>query len=72
MSALPSSPPVPATNDISHRAYQLARLVDRWSPGTYQVTIVKGDILSVDWDVSVVRVEQIQRVSLKNKRYAAE
>lgn len=75
MAALPSTqiakPPAPAV-DVSYRAHNLARIVDRLSPGTYHVTIIKNEIHGVDWNVEIVRSELIQKVSLSNKNYVSE
>lgn len=68
--------PAPANainvNDVSHRAHNLARIVDRLSPGTYHVTIIKDAIKGADWNIEIVRSELIQRVSLSNKNYISE
>jgi len=54
----------PRTVDVSHRAMTLARIVDRLSPGSYNIEVVKDHIESVDWKVTVTREEMVQRVSL--------
>jgi len=56
--------PKPRTVDVSHRAMTLARIVDRLSPGSYNIEVVKDHIDSVDWKVTVTREEMVQRVSL--------
>ena len=75
MAAVPSTqnakPSAPAI-DVSHRAHNLARIVDRLSAGTYHVTIIKDDIKGADWNIEIVRSELIQRVSLSNKNYVSE
>lgn len=70
--ALPTQTRKPPGVDISHRGHNLARIVDRLSPGTYHITIVKNDVHGVDWNVEIVRSELIQRVALSNKSYLAE
>lgn len=64
--------PLSPVTDVSHRAHNLARIVDRLSPGTYHLKIVKDDIHSANWDIEIVRSELIKRVSLSNKKYVAE
>ncbi len=64
--------PVVVLNDISHRAHNLARIIDRLSSGTYEITIVKDGIHAAEWKIEIVRIELIQRVSLSNKSYVAE
>lgn len=59
-------------NDISHRAHTLARIIDRLSEGTYEITIVKDSIHAAEWRIEIVRIELIHRVSLSNKMYIAE
>jgi hypothetical protein len=75
MSVALSTSTAPKNNssvDISHRAHNLAQIVDRLRPGTYHVTIIKDEIKSVDWNIEILRSELIQRVSLSNKNYVSE
>lgn len=57
--------------DISHRALQMARMVDRLSPGTYRILVVKDEMDAKDWRIEVCREEVLKRISLP-KRYVAE
>ena len=74
MASVPAAQPVNKSviNDISRRAHNLARIVDRLSAGTYHLTIVKNAIHSADWNIEIQRSELIQKVSLSNKNYLSE
>lgn len=54
----------PAVTDLSDRAIQLARLVDRLYPGTYIIMILKPDIDAASWKVEIDRKEFIQKAAL--------
>lgn len=51
-------------NDISERAVQLARMIDRLPPGTYSVEVLKPELKAASWKIVIVRVEFIQKAAL--------
>lgn len=61
----------PVIMDVSYRAMTIARILDRLSPGSYSIEIVKDHIDAIDWKVTVTRQELVQRVSL-TKGYVPE
>jgi hypothetical protein len=58
---LPSPKPV---TDLSPRVVQLARMLDRLPPGTYEISLSKQDLRAQDWNVEIVRTEKIVTVNL--------
>jgi hypothetical protein len=56
-------------SDLSSHVVQLARMIDRLTPGTYEITLQKQDLRQQDWSVEIVRTEQIIGTQLK---YVAE
>lgn len=61
MSMIPAVADKPVT-DLSQRAIQLARAIDRLSPGRYMVSILLPDVEAVSWKVEIERVEPIQKM----------
>lgn len=51
-------------NDLSERAIQLARMIDRLPPGTYTVELLKPDLKAASWKIVIERVEFIQKAAL--------
>jgi hypothetical protein len=51
-------------NDLSPRVVQLARMIDRLPPGTYEISLQKQELRTQDWSVEIVRTERISTVSL--------
>lgn len=62
--------PVIPVLDISPRAQDLARVIDRLPSGTFELTITKNDLRAVAWNVKIERVETIQTMVLS--KYAPE
>ena len=52
------------TQDVSPRVQELMRKIDRLPAGTYELTLAKGDVRSMDWHVEIVRLEKIETFSL--------
>lgn len=57
------NPDKPIT-DLSPRVVELARVIDRLPPGTFEITIQKHDIKAQDWQVEIVRTEFIQALNV--------
>ena len=66
---MPPAPKPPVT-DLSQRAVQVAREIDRMPPGTYELTIQKPDVPAAEWSVEIVRVEPLRTMRLSS--YLAE
>lgn len=56
--------PAQPVTDLSPRVVELARMIDRLPPGTFEITIQKADVRAQDWKVEIVRTEIIRNVTL--------
>lgn len=54
---------IPQT-DLSQRVIQLARAIDRLSPGEYVVRLVKPDMEAASWRVEIDRLDHIQNMAI--------
>ena len=68
----PQQDPGKPITDLSPRVVQLARAIDRLPAGAYEIEIVKPDVRAQDWDVKIVRTEQIQHLTLPKNTYHPE
>lgn len=61
-----NSTPQPAepAKDLSPRVVQLARMIERLPPGTYEISLQKQELRTQDWNVEIVRTERISSVNL--------
>lgn len=55
---------IPELQDVSMRVQELMRKIDRLPPGTYELTITKGEIRAMPWDVNISRLERIETLRL--------
>lgn len=55
--------PKPVHN-LSPRVVQLAHIIDRLPPGTYEISLSKQDLSAQAWSVEIVRTEKISTVNL--------
>lgn len=68
----PQQDPGKPITDLSARVVQLARAIDRLPPGKYEIEVEKPDVRAQDWDVKIVRTEQIQHLTLPKNIYRPE
>lgn len=52
------------SNDVSPRVHELMQRIDRLPAGKYEITITKPEIRAADWDIEIVRMENIERLQL--------
>jgi hypothetical protein len=57
----------PPPADLSPRVVQLARMIERLPPGSYDISIQKQDLRAQDWKVEIVRTEKIASVDLSRR-----
>ncbi len=60
----PMESTIAETDDVSERAKDLMRKIDRLPAGTYELTIAKGEVRAMDWYISIVRLERIEEFNL--------
>lgn len=54
-----SNPPANNSHNLSSRVVQLAHMIDRLPPGTYEISLEKQDIRAQAWTIEIVRTEKI-------------
>jgi hypothetical protein len=60
----PTPQPSQPSSDLSPRVVQLARMIERLPPGTYEISLQKQELSAQAWNVEIVRTERISSVNL--------
>ncbi len=60
----PTPQPSQPSGDLSPRVVQLARMIERLPPGTYEISLEKQELRAQNWNIEIVRTEKISTVSL--------
>jgi len=50
--------------DVSRRSNWIMRILDRLKPGSYMISLTKGESPAMPWKIKVYQVEEIQSNSL--------